>query len=246
MKLIRVADAAQAGKVAAEIIAQKIKSCPDCVLGLATGSTPIETYNNLVQIYRQGSVDFSRVRAVNLDEYIGLGAEHEQSYAWFMRQYLFDHVNIDPANTYIPNGLETDSDKECRRYDAVIEALGGIDLQLLGIGPNGHIGFNEPSDAFAKGTHRVDLTEATIAANSRFFESIDQVPKQAYSMGIQNIMHARQLLMVATGENKARAVRDAFRGAITPWVPASVLQLHPDFTLIADEAALSLVSGIVQ
>ena len=246
MKLIRVADAAQAGKVAAEIIAQKIKSCPDCVLGLATGSTPIETYNNLVQIYRQGSVDFSRVRAVNLDEYIGLGAEHDQSYAWFMRQYLFDHVNIDPANTYIPNGLETDSDKECRRYDAVIEALGGIDLQLLGIGPNGHIGFNEPSDAFAKGTHRVDLTEATIAANSRFFESIDQVPKQAYSMGIQNIMHARQLLMVATGENKARAVRDAFLGDINPWVPASVLQLHPDFTLIADEAALSLVSGIVQ
>ena len=246
MKLIRVADAAQAGKVAAEIIAQKIKSCPDCVLGLATGSTPIETYNNLVQMYRQGSVDFSRVRGVNLDEYIGLGAEHDQSYAWFMRQYLFDHVNIDPAYTYIPNGLETDSDKECRRYDAVIESLGGIDLQLLGIGPNGHIGFNEPADTFAKGTHRVDLTEATIAANSRFFESIDQVPKQAYSMGIQNIMHARQLLMVATGENKARAVRDAFRGAITPWVPASVLQLHPDFTLIADEAALSLVSGIVQ
>ena len=241
MKLIRVADAAQAGKVAAEIIAQKIKSCPDCVLGLATGSTPIETYNNLVQMYRQESVDFFRVRAVNLDEYIGLGAEHDQSYAWFMRQYLFDHVNIDPANTYIPNGLETDSDKECRRYDAVIESLGGIDLQLLGIGPNGHIGFNEPADTFAKGTHRVDLTEATIAANSRFFESIDQVPKQAYSMGIQNIMHARQLLMVATGENKARAVRDAFRGAITPWVPASVLQLHPDFTLIADEAALSLV-----
>ena len=246
MKLIRVADAAQAGKVAAEIIAQKIKSCPDCVLGLATGSTPIETYNNLVQIYRQGSVDFSRVRAVNLDEYIGLGAEHDQSYAWFMRQYLFDHVNIDPANTYIPNGLETDPDRECGRYDAVIESLGGIDLQLLGIGPNGHIGFNEPSDAFAKGTHRVDLTEATIAANSRFFESIDQVPKQAYSMGIQNIMHARQLLMVATGENKARAVRDAFLGDINPWVPASVLQLHPDFTLIADEAALSLVSGIVQ
>ena len=246
MKLIRVADAAQAGKVAAEIIAQKIKSCPDCVLGLATGSTPIETYNNLVQMYRQGSVDFSQVRGVNLDEYIGLGAEHDQSYAWFMRQYLFDHVNIDPANTYIPNGLETDSDKECRRYDAVIEALGGIDLQLLGIGPNGHIGFNEPSDAFAKGTHRVDLTEATIAANSRFFESIDQVPKQAYSMGIQNIMHARQLLMVATGENKAHAVRDAFLGDINPWVPASVLQLHPDFTLIADEAALSLVSGIVQ
>ena len=183
---------------------------------------------------------------MNLDEYIGLGAEHDQSYAWFMRQYLFDHVNIDPANTYIPNGLETDSDKECRRYDAVIESLGGIDLQLLGIGPNGHIGFNEPADTFAKGTHRVDLTEATIAANSRFFESIEQVPKQAYSMGIQNIMHARQLLMVATGENKARAVRDAFLGDINPWVPASVLQLHPDFTLIADEAALSLVSGIVQ
>ena len=245
MKLIRVADAAQAGKVAAEIIAQKIKSCPDCVLGLATGSTPIETYNNLVQMYRQESVDFFRVRAVNLDEYIGLGAEHDQSYAWFMRQHLFDHVNIQLSNTYIPNGLETDSDKECRRYDAVIEALGGIDLQLLGIGPNGHIGFNEPADTFAKGTHRVDLTEATIAANSRFFESIDQVPKQAYSMGIQNIMHARQLLMVATGENKARAVRDAFLGDINPWVPASVLQLHPDFTLIADEAALSLTNGIM-
>ena len=245
MKLIRVADAAQAGKVAAEMIACQINSDPGCVLGLATGSTPIETYQELIRIYRQGSVDFSQVRAVNLDEYIGLGAEHDQSYARFMRQYLFDHVNIQLSNTYIPNGLETDPDRECGRYDAVIESLGGIDLQLLGIGPNGHIGFNEPADTFAKGTHRVDLTESTITANSRFFESIDQVPKQAYSMGVQNIMHARKLLMVATGENKARAVRDAFFGDITSWVPASVLQLHPDFTLIADEAALSLTNGIM-
>ena len=241
MKLLRTKDAAQAGWVAAEIIAQQVIDKPDCVLGLATGSTPIETYKNLIRMYEQGSVDFSRVHAVNLDEYIGLDAEHDQSYAWFMRHYLFDHVNIDPANTYIPNGLEPDVDKESSRYNAVIESLDGIDLQLLGIGPNGHIGFNEPSDTFVKGTHCVDLTETTIAANSRFFESVDQVPKQAYSMGIQNIMHAHKILMVATGKNKAQAVLDAFCGPVTPAVPASILQMHPDFILVADEDALSLV-----
>ena len=245
MKLIRVADAAQAGKVAAEIIAQKIKSCPDCVLGLATGSTPIETYNNLVQIYRQGSVDFSRVRAVNLDEYIGLGAEHDQSYAWFMRQYLFDHVNIDPANTYIPNGLETDSDKECRRYDAVIESLGGIDLQLLGIGPNGHIGFNEPCDEFVNGTNHVKLTDSTIDANQRFFEKREDVPTHAYTMGIGSIMKAKRVLLVCNGKGKAQAVKDCFFGPIKPQAPGSILQLHPDFTLVADEEALSLVADLL-
>ena len=188
-------------------------------------------------------MDFSQVRAVNLDEYVGLSADHDQSYAWFMRHYLFDHVNIHPNNTYIPNGLAADSVEEGKRYDSIINALGGVDLQLLGIGPNGHIGFNEPDEFFVKGTHCVDLTEATIAANSRFFESVDMVPKQAYSMGIGNIMQSKRIVMVATGKNKARAIRDAFCGHVTPKVPASILQLHPDFTLIADEDALSLVDN---
>lgn len=240
MRLIRAKNPIEAGRHTAAVIASQINLKPDCVLGLATGSSPIETYEHLVKWYEQGDVDFSKVRAVNLDEYVGLSAEHDQSYAYFMRHYLFDHVNIDLNNTYIPNGLETDGEKEGARYDALIDSLGGVDLQLLGIGPNGHIGFNEPGETFVGGTHCVDLTDTTIAANSRFFESIDMVPKQAYSMGIRNIMQAKRIVMVVSGKNKAQAVRDAFCGPITPKVPASVLQLHPDFILVADEDALSL------
>ena len=241
MRVIRTNNPIEAGRHTAAIIASQINLKPNCVLGLATGSSPIETYEHLVEWHKQGDVDFSQVRAVNLDEYVGPPAAHDQSYAWFMRQYLFDHVNIDLGNTYIPNGLAADGVEEGKRYDGIINMLGGVDLQLLGIGPNGHIGFNEPDEFFVKGTHCVDLTETTIAANARFFESVDMVPKQAYSMGIGNIMQSRRIVMVATGKNKAQAIRDAFCGPVTPKVPASILQLHPDFTLIADEDALSLV-----
>lgn len=241
MKVIRAKNVQEAGRHTAAVIAAQIKLKPDCVLGLATGSSPVEAYSCLIEWCKQGDVDFSNVRTVNLDEYVGLEADHDQSYSWFMRQNLFNHVNIDPKNTYIPNGLEKDAEKESARYDAVIHGLGGVDLQLLGIGPNGHIGFNEPGDCFVRGTHCVDLTESTIAANARFFESADMVPKQAYTMGILDIMQAKRVVMVATGKNKAQAIRDAFCGPITPKVPASILQLHPDFTLVVDEDAASLV-----
>ena len=241
MRVIRTKNVQEASRHTAAVIAAEIKLKPDCVLGLATGSSPVGAYSCLIDWCKQGDVDFSQVRAVNLDEYVGLPADHDQSYAWFMRQNLFDHVNIDPKNTYIPNGLEKDASKEGARYDAVIRSLGGVDLQLLGIGPNGHIGFNEPDECFVAGTHCVDLTESTIAANSRFFDSADMVPKQAYTMGILDIMQAKRVVMIVTGKNKAQALRDAFCGPITPKVPASIMQLHPDFILVADEDALSLV-----
>ena len=244
MRVIRTKDARVAGRNTANIISAQVILKPDCVLGLATGSSPIGAYQQLIEWYNKGDIDFSQVRAVNLDEYVGLPADHPQSYAWFMRHNFFDHINIGPKNTNIPNGMEPDAQKECSRYDAIIEKLGGVDLQLLGIGPNGHIGFNEPSDAFVKGTHCVDLTEATIEANARFFDSEDEVPRRAYTMGILGIVQAKRVVMIATGANKAKAIHDAFCGPVTPKVPASILQLHPDFTLVADEAALSLAGNL--
>ncbi len=244
MRVIRTKDAKVAGRNTANIISAQVILKPDCVLGLATGSSPIGAYQQLIEWYNKGDIDFSQVRAVNLDEYVGLPADHPQSYAWFMRHNFFDHINIGPKNTNIPNGMEPDAQKECSRYDAIIEKLGGVDLQLLGIGPNGHIGFNEPSDAFVKGTHCVDLTEATIEANARFFDSEDEVPRRAYTMGILGIVQAKRVVMIATGANKAKAIHDAFCGPVTPKVPASILQLHPDFTLVADEAALSLAGNL--
>lgn len=244
MRVIRTKDAKVAGRNTANIISAQVILKPDCVLGLATGSSPIGAYQQLIEWYNKGDIDFSQVRAVNLDEYVGLPANHPQSYAWFMRHNFFDHINIDPKNTNIPNGMEPDAAKECSRYDAIIEKLGGVDLQLLGIGPNGHIGFNEPSDAFVKGTHCVDLTEATIEANARFFDSEEEVPRRAYTMGILGIVQAKRVVMIATGANKAKAIHDAFCGPVTPKVPASILQLHPDFTLVADEAALSLANDL--
>ena len=244
MRVIRTKDAKVAGRNTANIISAQVILKPDCVLGLATGSSPIGAYQQLIEWYNKGDIDFSQVRAVNLDEYVGLPADHPQSYAWFMRHNFFDHINIDLKNTNIPNGMEPDAQKECSRYDAIIEKLGGVDLQLLGIGPNGHIGFNEPSDAFVKGTHCVDLTEATIEANARFFDSEEEVPRRAYTMGILGIVQAKRVVMIATGANKAKAIHDAFCGPVTPKVPASILQLHPDFTLVADEAALSLANDL--
>ena len=226
---------------AANIISAQVIMKPDCVLGLATGSTPIGLYQQLVAWYQKGDLDFSEVRTVNLDEYKGLSRENDQSYYYFMHHNLFDHVNLPAENSHLPNGMEQDADKECRRYSELIRSMGGVDLQLLGIGHNGHIGFNEPGDAFDNDVHCVDLTQSTIEANKRFFASADDVPKQAYTMGIKTIMQAKKILIVASGEDKADIVRDAFFGPITPKVPASVLQLHNDVTLVADEAALSKI-----
>ena len=226
---------------AANIMSAQVIMKPDCVLGLATGSTPIGLYQQLVTWYEKGDLDFSEVRTVNLDEYKGLSRENDQSYYYFMHHNLFDHVNLPAENSHLPNGMEPDSDKECRRYSELIRSMGGVDLQLLGIGHNGHIGFNEPGDAFDNDVHCVDLTQSTIEANKRFFASADDVPKQAYTMGIKTIMQAKKILIVASGEDKADIVRDAFFGPITPKVPASVLQLHNDVTLVADEAALSKI-----
>ena len=221
---------------AANIMSAQIIMKPDAVLGLATGSTPVGMYKQLVEWYKKGDLDFAKVTSVNLDEYKGLSGDNDQSYRYFMNTNLFDHVNIDKTKTYVPNGLEEDSEKACTDYNAIIRSVGGVDMQLLGIGGNGHIGFNEPGEA-----HCVNLTESTIKANARFFASMDEVPKQAYTMGIKSIMSAKKILLIATGEAKADALYKSLYGPITPNVPASILQLHPDVTVVADEAALKLI-----
>lgn len=239
MRIIKTKDYSEMSKKAAALIAAQVAEKPDCVLGLATGSSPIGTYDKLTELYEDGMLDFSEVHSVNLDEYRGLDHENDQSYYYFMHKNLFSRVNIDVANTNVPNGMEPDADKECQRYEELIESLGGIDLQLLGLGHNGHIGFNEPAATFAKTTNCVDLTKMTIEANKRFFESIDDVPRQAYTMGIGTIMKAKKIVVVVSGEDKAETVAKAFAGEVTPEVPASILQFHPDVTIVADEAALS-------
>ena len=241
MRIYKATDYNDMSRKAANIISAQIIMKPDCVLGLATGSTPIGAYKNLVEKYEQGDLDFSQVTTVNLDEYKGLSPEDPQSYRYFMNTHLFDHVNIDKSRTYVPNGLEEDSEKACADYNEIIRSVGGVDMQLLGIGGNGHIGFNEPGEAFEKETHCVDLTESTIKANARFFASMDEVPKQAYTMGIKNIMAAKKILLVATGSAKADALYKSLYGPITPNVPASILQLHSDVTVVADEEALSII-----
>ena len=216
---------------AANIISAQVIYKPNCVLGLATGGTPVGLYQQLVEWYKKGDLSFAETRSVNLDEYLGLSPHHEQSYRYFMQDNLFDHIDIHPENTHVLNGLAKDPDAECAAYNKLIAELGGIDLQLLGMGHNGHI-------AFGLETHVVDLTESTIEANKRFFESRDEVPRHALSMGIKNIMNARRILMVVSGEEKADIVCKAFMGPVTKEVPASVLQLHPDVTLVGDKAAL--------
>ena len=228
-------------KKAAHIIASQVILNPECVLGLATGSTPVGTYKNLIEWYNDGDLDFSQITSCNLDEYRGLSGDNDQSYRYFMNHNLFDHVNIRKECTFVPDGLEADSKKACETYDKLIADLGGVDLQLLGLGHNGHIGFNEPADAFTKGTNCVDLTESTIQANKRFFENEADVPRQAYTMGIGTIMSAKKILVVVSGEDKAEILNKVINGPITPQVPASILQLHPDVTIVADEAALSKV-----
>ena len=241
MRIYKAKDYKDMSRKAANIISAQVIMKPNCVLGLATGSTPIGTYDQLVEWYIKGDLDFSEVTTVNLDEYKGLPRTNDQSYYYFMHQHLFDRVNIDPERTNVPNGMEPDAEKECGRYEELIRSLGGVDLQLLGLGHNGHIGFNEPGEAFEKETHCVDLTESTIEANKRFFASADDVPKQAYTMGIKTIMQAKKILIVVNGENKADIVERAFFGPVTPEVPASILQLHNDVTLVGDKAALAKI-----
>ncbi len=241
MNIIKAEDYNQMSRMAANYIAAQVTLKPNCVLGLATGSSPIGTYQELIRRHQAGDLDFSKVTSINLDEYKGLSPENAQSYRYFMNTNFFDHINIDKACTYVPNGLEENAEKACADYDAIIENCGGTDLQLLGLGNNGHIGFNEPDEVFAKGTHCVDLAKSTIDANARFFDSMDEVPKQAYTMGIQSIMQAKKILVIVSGKGKANIVKEAFTGPVTPQVPASILQMHPDVTLIADKDALELL-----
>lgn len=238
MRIYQEADYETMSLRAARIMAAEVVRKPECVLGLATGSTPVGAYRQLSQWNQEGHLSFREVRTVNLDEYKGLEPTHDQSYRYFMQVNFFDHLDILRENTHVPNGMAADADAECKRYDELIRSLGYADLQLLGIGHNGHIGFNEPGSAFVAPTHVVDLTERTIEANSRFFASADDVPRQAMTMGIGCIMAARRILMVVSGEDKAQAVYDAFCGPIDPKCPASILQLHPDVVLVGDKAAL--------
>ena len=232
MKIIRAKDYNDMSRKAANIISAQVILKPESVLGLATGSSPIGIYEQLIKWYHKGDVDFGACTTFNLDEYRGLTPDHDQSYHYFMHKNFFDAVNVPNERINLPDGAQLDAERECRRYDAAIRAAGGIDLQLLGMGLNGHIGFNEPN-------------ESTIEANKRFFASADDVPRQAYTMGVQTIMLARRIVLVVSGENKAKTVREAFFGPVTPRVPASILQLHTDVSIVADEAALSLCTDLL-
>lgn len=239
MRIIVTKDYNDMSRKAANIISAQIITKPDCVLGLATGSSPVGAYKTLVDWYKKGDLDFSEVTTVNLDEYRGLTHSNDQSYYYFMNDNLFSHVNIDPAHTHIPDGTEPDAQKACDDFEAIVKNYGGTDLQLLGLGHNGHIGFNEPAEDFPKFTHCVDLTESTIQANARFFDKPEDVPTQAYTMGIGTIMRAKRILLIASGKDKAAIVKEALFGPVRPQVPASILQLHPDVTVVLDEEAAS-------
>ena len=241
MRIIRTANYEDMSRQAANIIAAQITLKPDSILGLATGSSPEGTYAQLVDRCRRGDLDFSSVTTVNLDEYVGLSTSHDQSYRYFMNYHLFDHVNIEKERTFLPNGMADNIEAECQRYDAMLAKMGGVDLQLLGIGHNGHVAFNEPADFFDPNTHKVQLTDRTIEANSRFFGSKDAVPKYAVTMGIGGIMSAKALLLVVSGKDKAESLKAALTGPVTPKVPASIIQFHPNVTVVADEEALSFM-----
>lgn len=232
MKIIDTNDYRDLCRKAANIISAQIILHPESVLGLATGKTPVGVYEQLVDWYNKNDLDFSEVKTVNLDEYCGLGPGDTTSYRHFMNQNFFDRINIKKENTYVPNGLAKDTDAECRRYDELIRSLGGIDLQLLGIGHNGHIGFNEPGMNFEKMTHCIELSERTRQANSPYFPSPECVPRKAVTMGIKAIMQAKQILLIADGESKNEILKNALFGPVTPGVPASILQLHPCVTVV--------------
>ena len=241
MKIIEATDYKDMSRKAANIISAQVILFPRSVLGLATGSTPLGIYQQLIDWYRKGDIDFSGVTSVNLDEYCGLAPDNPQSYHYYMKENFFRHVNIRPEKTFVPNGLAKDFDEEGRRYDRLIADLGGIDLQLLGLGKTGHIGFNEPGQSFEKTTHRVALKQKTIQDNSRFFKNVDEVPKYAMTMGIKAIMQAKKILFVISGAQKADVLEKALYGPITPEISASVLQLHPDVTVVADRDAMKVV-----
>lgn len=238
MEIYQEPDYAAMSRRAANMISAEIIRKPECVLGLATGDTPLGTYQKLIEWNQKGDLSFRSVRTFNLDEYLGLAPEDAQSYRYYMKKNLFDHVDIDPANTFLPDGLTADGDAECRRYDALLESLGYADLQLLGLGRNGHIGFNEPGEYFIRQSHVVSLSQSTITANARFFADINDVPHQALTMGMGCIMAARRVLLVVSGEDKAEALYQAVCGPITPHCPASILQLHRDVVIVGDRAAL--------
>ena len=240
MKVIITENYQEMSEKAGEIIVEIVKNNPKAVLGLATGSSPIGTYQYMIKDHKENGTSYKGVSTVNLDEYVGLTPDHNQSYAYFMRDNLFNHVDIDLANTNLPQGSAKDLEAECNRYNTLLATM-QQDVQVLGIGSNGHIGFNEPNTPFDSVTHVVDLTESTIKDNSRLFESINEVPRQALSMGIKNIMNAKSIIMVASGKNKAVAVKGMVNGAITPELPASVLQLHPNVVLVCDKDAASLL-----
>ncbi|HEX9025123.1 MAG TPA: glucosamine-6-phosphate deaminase [Clostridium sp.] len=241
MNLIIVENYDEISKLAAINIKDVINKKPDAVLGLATGSTPMGTYKELIKMNKENEVDFSKVTTVNLDEYIGLSENDAQSYRYFMNENLFNQINIKKENTFVPNGLAKDIDEETKNYDKRIDELGGIDIQFLGIGANGHIAFNEPSDILISGTHLTELAQSTIDANSRFFNSIDEVPKTAISMGLGQIMKSKKIILLAHGEEKANAIKEALSGKITTKNPATMLQMHKDVTIIIDKTIASLI-----
>lgn len=240
MKVIVVEDYQQMSEVVAQVLADTIAAKPTATLGLATGSTPVGCYKLLADFCAQKRLSFAEVKAVNLDEYVGLSATHSQSYAYFMRRNLFDGVDIDSNNTYIPNGMAQDLDSECKRYAQVLDAT-ERDVQILGLGSNGHIGFNEPNTPFDSSTHVVCLSDSTVSDNARFFDSIDEVPRKAITMGIAEIMQAKKIILLASGDNKAQAVYAAVKGEVSPNCPASVLQTHPDCTVVVDKSAAKLL-----
>lgn len=237
MKIIITKDYEALSKAAARLIASQITLNPKSVLGLATGSTPIGMYKEIVAMYERGEISFKDVVSFNLDEYVGLDPTNEQSYRYFMDKNLFDHIDIKEENIHIPSGIAEDIEAECKDYDYNIEIYNGISMQILGIGRNGHIGFNEPDVKFEGKTHLVDLDEDTIKANARFFNDINSVPRQAISLGMKNIMQSRRIILMASGVEKAETIKNMIYGNITPMLPASVLQLHPDVTVIVDEEA---------
>ncbi len=241
MKIIVTKNYDELSKVAANEMAKIVKSNPKAVLGLATGGSPIGMYKELIKMNKACEIDFSNVTTVNLDEYVGLSGQHPQSYRYFMNDNLFNHINIDKSNTYVPNGLAENIEEECKSYDEKIAKLGGTDVQLLGIGNNGHIAFNEPNENLVAGTHLTSLTKETIEANARFFDSIDEVPKTAITMGLGGIMKSKKIIVIASGESKAEAVKAMVKGKISTNMPASMLQMHRDVVVIVDEAAAKLL-----
>ncbi len=241
MRVIIEEDYQQLSKKAALLVASQVRLKPDSVLGLATGSTPLGMYDELIEMYNEDEINFSDVTTFNLDEYYQLPPDNPRSYNYYMQENFFKHININPDNTHIPDGTADDIQEEVQRYDRVIRKSGGIDMQVLGIGPNGHIGFNEPRGKLNVRTHMVNLSDETIEANSRFFESREQVPRQAITMGIATILKSDRILLLASGKNKAKVIKETISGYVSTAVPASVLQTHPEVTIIIDEAAASLI-----